>query len=396
MDAEMERNCHGNIRMTRNTEIVFTRLFREAYRKCFHHELDGPMSESESKLLGVDIQEKTGLVLGFKSIKNYSIFISGGQDADKVNPSLASLDTLTRYVLNAPATSEQERSKNEGHYPFWHLYAKRKGSIFNYRKIMILALVLGIVSVTTWLFLSSQPSVSEAIFEENFDNVSAKALKLQSWELVNENRDYWQKRDEKEGVLRLFTLQGDNWPDSSSNTQQIRNLLMRPVHADCFNVEARIVDFFPNERWQQAGIILTEDSSLTGNVLRLSIVYNDYFGGFDSPPEIVIQGITSHSTNNPEEFLHRQVFQLDSTLENIIKENLKFCNFRIEKREDRFRFLLSCGPLQNGAFKEIGQHEFKMDAQYVGIFAIKGNVAESQVVPVNFDSFRFQTVPCDN
>jgi transcriptional regulator with XRE-family HTH domain len=106
-------------------QLLFNRLFREAYRRYFSRELKEPLTEAEGKIFCVDIEEKTGLVIGFKSMKNYSLYLTSETTGRRENPSLATLDTLARYVLNAPPTSEQDRKRDEGHYPYWYLYQKK-------------------------------------------------------------------------------------------------------------------------------------------------------------------------------------------------------------------------------------------------------------------------------
>ena len=103
-------------------EKVFIHLFKEVCQKCFGHPLSEPLSETDSKLLANNILEQTGLVIGVKSIKNYSLYVFNQETGKKENPSAATLDTLARYVLNAPYTDEPQRKKNEGHYPFWFQY----------------------------------------------------------------------------------------------------------------------------------------------------------------------------------------------------------------------------------------------------------------------------------
>src|SRR4051812_12274163 len=100
---------------------VFVNLFRQACMKCFGHPLEEPLSETESKLLYNKIFGQTGLTIGWKSLKNYSIFVFAGSDKQE-NPSTATLDTLARYVLDAPYTTETERKEKEPHFPYWYRY----------------------------------------------------------------------------------------------------------------------------------------------------------------------------------------------------------------------------------------------------------------------------------
>ena len=76
---------------------------------------------------------------------------------------------------------------------------------------------------------------------------------------MNLEETYWARRDEETGILKLFTLKGYNWPDrSTAASLEIKNVLIRPIKSECFIAEAYLRDFFPNERWQQAGIVLLD------------------------------------------------------------------------------------------------------------------------------------------
>jgi hypothetical protein len=96
---------------------IFITLFKEAYIKCFGFQLTSTLTETDSKQFSNSIYMQTGLVIGAKSLKNYSLHDS--------NPSVATLDTLARYVLDAPYTDEINRKNNESHHPYWHQYRSR-------------------------------------------------------------------------------------------------------------------------------------------------------------------------------------------------------------------------------------------------------------------------------
>ena len=386
--------------MNKDSEIAFSQLFKEVFKIYFHSELQKPLSEAKSKLLCIEIEEKTGLVLGYKSIKNYSIYILEGSTTKKVNPSLATLDTLARYVLKAPLTTEADRKKDADHYPFWHLYKKKiitkpdvekpAKSKFSVLFIAIGLVTIGIIVGISFLIMKD----SQTVFLEDFKDTSEEFLSAKNWLLINKKNDFWKKRHQQNNTLTLYTLEGDNWPDSSKSRLEIKNLLLKPLEANCFNAEVHILDFIPSERWQQAGIILLEDTIFSGKALRLSLAYNDFFGGFNFPAEIIIQGITVQGSNNPEEILHHQIFEIENTPESLLKSNFNYCNLRIEKRGDQFRFLLANGSLKNTAFKEIGKHHFNFTPKYIGIFALKGNETKTEIIPVNFDQFKLETFSC--
>jgi hypothetical protein len=80
--------------MRKHDKAVFDSLFREACLKCFGYPLSSPLSETDSKLLSNRILDQTGLVIGAKSIKNYSFYLHDRNITSREeNPSVATLDT---------------------------------------------------------------------------------------------------------------------------------------------------------------------------------------------------------------------------------------------------------------------------------------------------------------
>ena len=107
-------------------------------------------------------------------------------------------------------------------------------------------------------------------FSENFNDASDLNLNNRGWFVKSPEHAWWPKHGDMPGSLTLFTLRGDNW-SLGSNSAGIKNLLMRKIRYDCFTVEAHIEDFVPVKNWQQAGILISEDSSFTGKMVRISI-----------------------------------------------------------------------------------------------------------------------------
>jgi hypothetical protein len=171
---------------------------------------------------------------------------------------------------------------------------------------------------------------------------------------------------------------------------------VRPLSSDCFDVDVRLTSFFPRQNWEQAGILLLEDTTLTGRSARMSIGYNDFSGGFPQTREVIVQAITSlgQRAGKPEEFVHQRLFAVDSTIEPLVRQNLESTALRIEKRGSHLRLLYSAGPLKNGAFREVGRTDFDFQPTIVALFAIKGFVSQSEVVPVHIDAFSQAEVAC--
>jgi hypothetical protein len=175
----------------------------------------------------------------------------------------------------------------------------------------------------------------------------------------------------------------------------IRNLLQRRVPCDCFTLEWHLNHFIPRQNWQQAGILLSEDTGLTGKSMRVSIAYNDYNGVYPRSGTILLQAITSSSAGKPEEIAHVSLFAADSLRRNpALARSLGHSALRIEKRGDRFRILYADGILENTSFREIAVHEFAMQPRYVGLFALKGFVDSAEVMPARFSWFSLDCGGC--
>jgi hypothetical protein len=379
---------------------AFAALFKEAHGKCFGHPIANPLTETESKLFSNKIFDQTGLVIGPKSIKNYSLFVLNGAEGKEENPSVATLDTLARYAADAPYTNEIQRKVRENHYPYWFqykdkFYRSQKKPVK--RKWLMPASILFsviIISIVSLIIIRSKTTVAKP-FIDDFNSVADDTLTAHGWFVKSKDEQYWNRRSDKPGHLTLFTLRGDNWPDSL-NKPGIKNLLLRKISADCFTVEIHLSEFIPRQNWQQAGILLSEDTNFLKKSLRLSFLYNDFYGGFPNKKDIIIQAITSQGkdSDKPEEIIHQVVFTIDSSVKNLVKQNLQHAAFRIEKHGKKFRLLFANGGFANTAFKELISKDIDINPQYVGLFAIKGFVDNVPAIPAWFDFFNYTPEKC--
>jgi len=380
--------------------LAFAALFKDAYTKCFGQAIKSPLTETESKIFCNKILDQTGLSIGWKSVKNYSFYIVNVSGAKKENPSVATLDTLARYVLGAPYTSEIQRKNDESHYPYWFLYrekfikiSKRPASKeVKWRGLAVAGIVAVILLAVYFKYAASSNNYQ---FTDNFKNLNENAMLKNGWFIKSKDTGYWNKRSEEPGLLTLYTLKGDNWPDPAFKPD-IKNLLLREIPSGCFTTEAHLGRFIPKQEWQQAGILLLEDTLFTGKSIRLSLAFNDYFAGTARPKEIYVQVISSlGGASKPEEIAHQPIMFPDSAVNNpeMIK-NMENPALRIEKRGKTFRFLYAIGVRENGAFKEVATQEFDMKPRYIGIFAIKG-FTNADNIPARFKFFKITGDPCD-
>jgi hypothetical protein len=388
---------------------AFASLFREAHQKCFGSALTTPLTESESLHFSVEIAERTGLEIGWKSLKNYSQYLLAEPQGKPENPSTATLDILARYLAEAPATDQGPPRKGARHYPYWFRYKEAFHQAERQRpneapppprrdrSAAGLAVALGTVLVALLLLvILTRRGGTAAAFRDDFDTVTDSALAGRGWWVRSIDSAHWAERGAKPGYLTLFTLRGDNWPYAGT-APTIKNLLVRKTASRCYVAELRLTAFFPRQNWQQAGMLVMEDTALAGKSLRLSLGFNAFAGGFPETPEIIVQAITSlgREASKPEEIVHQRLFVVEPATEDVIRGNLAHSALRIEQRGTRLRLLYSAGPMENSAFKEVGTTEFDLRSAYVAVFALKGFVSQPDDMPVYVDGFSLADSPCD-
>jgi hypothetical protein len=343
------------------------------------------------------------LVIGTKSIKNYSVYVCSPDERRKENPSVASLDTLARYVMNAPLTDEIQRKQNENHHPYWfdyrrkYIQARPADSKLVYptlRKAAAIFISLLFITVVVTLIFKVIYTGSDNVVD-NF-NAANDSLIVAGWNVVNIDTAYWKKRGEKEGHLTLYTLVGDNWP-GPKNDARIKNLMVRPFDANCFVTEIHLREFFPQQNWQQAGILLSEDPTFSEKVVRFSLSYNDFFGGYKKQPEIILQAVTSTERGKlikPEEIIHLPIFVVEDGKEDLVRQNLEKASLRVEKKDQLYRFLYTTGSSESFAFNVAAEKKLGIRPKYIAIFAMKGLSDTEEAIPVYIDSFLLNEIPC--
>ena len=388
--------------MNKQDLLAFTSLFIAVCEKCFAQPLSNALSEAESRHLSHEIELQTGLVVGWKSIKNYAAFVLQESPYKPENPSLATLDTLARYHFEAAVTTEVQRKKSANLYPYWFKY---KDQIIGVRPTPTpsrippqktyrwLAIGLGLVFIIMFVFYLQAKDLEQ--FYDDFLNVEERVLIDKGWFVQSKEARHWNQRGQHPKHLSLFTLKGDNWPQKGEKPL-IQNLLLRKIQDDCFSTEVHFSEFIPHESWQQAGLLLLEDTTFTGKSIRLSLSYNDFFGGYAKPGEIIIQAIASlgKKYSNLEEVVHQPLFTVEQDTETLIVNNLKNSAVKIEKQGQQMRFLYSSGNSENFSFKELKVYEFDMKPKYVGVFALKGFVDTSATIPVKVKFFRLEGRKC--
>lgn len=382
---------------------VFAHLLNAVAQKALGHPLNRPLSESESKHLSNNIQQRTGLIIGWRSLKNYTQFLLSTTPDKLENPSPATLDTLSRYVLEAPVTTESGRKRDENQFHYWFRYREQTKPIAHVQPVppanrtpifFLFGAALLLIAVVGFDLFLRKPTLETVT--DDFRSVEGGLLQKRGWFVQAPNAPYWDRRAEKPGQLTLFTLKGDNW-QQTGKAPRIQNLLLRPVPTDCFRAEVQLTNFIPAANWQQAGLILLEDTSFAGKSIRLSLACNDFSGSDSKPAEILIQAVAwGNSRSHAQEFVHQPLFLLNPTTDRrILARNLGHFAFRVEKRGPKFRILYSASPADNFSFKEITTYKSDMKPNYIGLFALKGFVDSTAVVPVAVRFFQLEAQPCE-
>ncbi len=190
--------------MDDGSKKAFFVLFKKTTIKCFGHPLQQALAETESKQLYNQIFDATGLVIGWKSLKNYSLFVLN-ENGKEENPSIATLDTLARYVLNAPYTTETERKNNENHFPYWFKYkeehlSNNKTAVEKpktKRSFLIFAVIfLMLIIIACFYFFNGLTSKK---FSTDFHSVNEDSLFHDGWFIKDKDEVFWNKRAEKTG-----------------------------------------------------------------------------------------------------------------------------------------------------------------------------------------------------
>lgn len=393
--------------MSQQNQLAFIQVFKAAFEKCFGFALEKPLSETESKHFSNGIWETTGLVIGAKSLKNYSFYVLGGDEAKSENPSAATLDTLARYVLNAPFSNELQRKEREGHYPYWFTYksalnattpaATESTVVHKKQRRWPYLFLLSVVILVIVLRFIGGPKVENKLFVETFQNLGEDTLAKHGWLIQSKDDQWWNKRDDQVPGITLYTLRGDNWPDGT-NKLSIQNLLLQKLGSECFSAEMHMDNFIPVADWQQAGLLLMEDTTFSGKSVRISIGYNDYFGGYVRPKEIIIQGFYSNGekSNKPEEIAHIPLFTSNEKDDSLVKNNLRYSALRIEKETNGIRILYSASPVKNFALKEAFSKNISIEPKYIGIFALQGFVNTTHYAPAHISFFSLSNDDCKN
>jgi len=419
---------------------AFARLFEEVCEKCFARAQRVPLTETECHHLSVEIAESTGREIGWKSLKNYSQFVFDPSLARRENPSAATLETLARYAAGVSGEDDSVRAKGERHYPYWFRFQEAlrrtegeapsptltdpalptegappasRGeppvSLPNATSSsrqhpararlpaggVALLVLIGLALVATAIMRGRRSSEGGRTFVDEFQDVGDDALAARGWWVQAVDSAHWSRRAAEAGTLTLFTLAGDNWPQPGT-PPRIANLVLRRSPPGCFIAEVRFTSFVPTQNWQQAGLLILEDTAFVGRSVRLSIGYNDFSAGFPGAREIIAQGVASlgQSFNKPEELVHQRLFTIEPGQERAVADNLASAAVRIERRRHGVRLLYSAGPLGNAAFKEIAAREFDFEPAFIGIFALKGFVDGVEDLPVRVNDYRETAERC--
>ena len=133
----------------------------------------------------------------------------------------------------------------------------------------------GVLLVLGFLFLLIFCNRRPMDFEEDFRIVSEAYLNSRGWRFVDKDEFLLRMVKPKEGALGLSTAAGDIWVKEDSGEQRmIKNMLVREIPDEDFEIVTHISGFYPHQPHQQAGIVLLDDTVKKNTFIRFTITHN--------------------------------------------------------------------------------------------------------------------------
>lgn len=269
---------------TLEENALFRELLKRVRHKASHDDQVTRITESEAKIIAAAIHRSTGETISTKTLINYFRAAYTGSWTG-VNPSLLTLDILSRYCLDDNPVEQGHLDPIEGSY--WIRFKQltdspgRNESTFTLdtkkynlnKKITLGAAILGLFCITFFYIFFKNHRLSQDFFDD-FSNVSMEYLESRGWKILFEDK-VWLNKQESKNHLTLYTLAGDYWVKAGEK-QAVTNTLVRQLdHPNKFSVAINISQFCPIHSYQQAGIILFEKDLDPKRSLRITWGYNN-------------------------------------------------------------------------------------------------------------------------
>lgn len=214
------------------------------------------------------ILKETGYQVSKDTIRNFL--------EDRHDPQPKTLDIYATYILGGDKT----RPKTYQDFEQWHLNISShrklltlvrwsKGGIITTTTLLLVIIALVAISINRLSESSkgeagveglNNPRLEQTVLDYHFTNLNLSQLQQDGWFFFGDsvNIDLWLAANQPDDkYMTLTTLLGGPWLENRDYEPTTLNLLAHPLHlGDCSEIMVKIVDFNPNQRYQQAGFFL--------------------------------------------------------------------------------------------------------------------------------------------
>ncbi|MCB9289676.1 MAG: hypothetical protein H6560_20400 [Lewinellaceae bacterium] len=240
-----------------NTDYI-DRLRREVWKRAMGNERINPSSRY-CRRISHAIEEQVGEVLHKDTIRN---FLRGNNE-----PQARIRDIYATFVLNGnaaqPCTYDEfilwvegqsfsaEKEKTDRRRQTFPLPGRSLK-----RAAVIIAIAIGVFVAALFLPPVLRPEPTNLFYR--FTHSNLEQLEADGWFLFPDsiNHELWGRYPES-GYLTLETFPGDSFLDNRDYKPWVINILARAFECgSCCEIEVKITDFTPGQRYQQAGFFL--------------------------------------------------------------------------------------------------------------------------------------------
>ncbi len=227
-----------------------------------------------------------------------------------------------------------------------------------------------------------------APFIEDFGDLDVDHLNKKGWTISEYNDSLWHNQL-MPGHLTQWTTPGDNWVQTLK--PHLDNFIYRKTGCDCFEVIVKVDSFRPTAKWQQYNLVFFENPDTPDEFLRIG---RAYWGGspIDTPFEITTL----------VEIKNRMPILLEDD-RNARRESNRMVPvwLRVLVRHRRYAFSIRMGH-EGASFRDMAFSErtFLTTPKYVGLATMQAYKSDykddvSPVIPVFYDTFIINSIPCD-
>ena len=279
-------------------EIFRTLIIDVFARATGGEQVPVPLSGTEANTLVHLIKEQTGRSISEKTLRTYvrQAFAGNGSSG----PSAYHLETLAQYALGLSELTDVEGM------PSWFKYLQQQrastdadvepavvgekktespaadtlppaspdAAIRNgqRRRYWLWLLLLLPGSGLAWWINRPAPVLQ---FIDNFNRTNPDSLRAHGRQFLDYDAAWFARQPRADSMLTLWTLPGDYWVKSENHEKPlIKNLLVRRLEEDQCVISFRLVDFYPYQNWQSAGIFLFRSDLSRENWYRINFAYH--------------------------------------------------------------------------------------------------------------------------